>query len=70
MARRAQSLDELIAYFRGVYYATGALERRFRQRGSGLEEAVREVADYREMATRYLDALRETRNMHREEGAR
>jgi hypothetical protein len=59
-------LDYLLAYYRGVYFATVALESRLAKLGPEGREAVREVSSYQTMVKRYRDALVETERLHRE----
>ncbi len=58
-------LDYLLAYYRGVYFATVALKGRLARLGPECREAVREVGRYQSMVRRYRDALTETEQMHR-----
>ena len=58
----AIELDELLVYYRGVYFATVALKGRL-ARLPGCREGVREVGRYQTMTKRYWDALKETAAM-------
>jgi hypothetical protein len=58
-------LDALVPYWRGVYYATIALEGRIAKLGTEQRPAVQEVHAFQAMAKRYQDALRETAELHR-----
>ncbi len=57
-------LDYLLAYYRGVYFATVALKGRLGGLGPEHDETVREVGNYQTMVKGYWDALRETAEMH------
>jgi len=59
-------LDYLLAYYRGVYFATVALKGRLAKRGPESRQALRMVGDYQAMIKSYWDALKETAVMHRE----
>ncbi|MGH2796626.1 MAG: hypothetical protein ACRDM0_02885 [Thermoleophilaceae bacterium] len=59
-------LDYLLAYYRGVYFATVALKARLARLGPEGREGVRAVGRYQTMVERYRDALVETERMHRE----
>ena len=58
----AIELDELLVYYRGVYFATVALKGRLAKLPGG-REGVREVGRYQTMTERYRDALQETARM-------
>jgi hypothetical protein len=60
-------LDYLLAYYRGVYFATVALRSRLGRLGPEYRQAVRVIGDYQTMITGYWDALKETAGMHRQE---
>lgn len=60
-------LDYLLAYYRGVYFATVALKARVARLGPEGREAVRAVSRYQTMVARYRDALAETEQIHREQ---
>lgn len=60
------SLDALLTYYRGVYFATVALKGRLAKLGPRGREAVREVGRYQRMVKRYWEALQETERLHRE----
>lgn len=60
-------LDYLLPYFRGIYFATVALEGRLVKLGPEGREAVSEVSRYQTMVKRYRDALVETEQMRREQ---
>jgi hypothetical protein len=60
-------LDYLIAYYRGVYFATVALKGRLAKLGPDEREALQEVGRYQGMVKRYWDALGETQQLHRKQ---
>ena len=55
----AIELDELLVYYRGVYFATVALKGRLAKLPGG-REGLREVGRYQTMTKRHWDALEET----------
>ena len=65
-------LDFLLAYYRGVYFATVALKGRLEELGPEHRRAVRAVVDYQAMVKSYWEALKETAAMQRgrESGSR
>ena len=58
-------LDYLLAYYRGVYFATIALKSRLGRLGPEYQPAGRVVAAYQATVKGYWDALKETVAMHR-----
>ncbi len=60
MSEPVLTLEELIAYFDGVFNATAALKGRLAKLGPEQRAAVREVSRYQAMAKEFLDALRQT----------
>jgi hypothetical protein len=56
--RPAMPLDKLILYYRGVFFATVALKRRFGQLKD--RAAFREVERYQQMVKEYRGAIQET----------
>lgn len=58
--RPAASLEQLVVYHRGIYFATAALEGRFRGWGRSGRKALREVDAYRTRVREHLEALEET----------
>ena len=60
-----RSLDYLIAYYRGVYFATVALKGRLTRLGPEYRDAVRTIGHYQTMVKGYMDALNETAAMDR-----
>ena len=65
----AISLDDLVPYYRGIYFATVALKGRVAKLGPEGRPAVREIGRYQTMAKGHLDALVETRRMQRKDEA-
>ena len=63
-------LTYLLAYYRGVYFATVALKGRLTKLGPDYRQAVRMVGDYQTMVRSYWDDLKETEAMHRERESR
>ncbi len=64
--KRPMTLEELLIYYRGVFFATVALKRRFGAWGRSGREAFREVSDYQTMVRRHRKALEETVKLKRE----
>lgn len=60
----AISLDDLLIYYRGVYFASVALKGRVAKLGPDGRDAVREVGHFQRMVKTYWDALRETAELH------
>jgi hypothetical protein len=58
-------LDYLLAYYRGVHFATVALKGRLAKLGPEYRQAVSVVGDYQEMVNGFWEALKETAAMHR-----
>lgn len=56
----AISFDDLLIYYRGVYFASVALKGRLAQLGPDSRAAVREVGHFQRMVKTYWDALSET----------
>ncbi len=61
------ALENLVPYYRGVYFATVALKKRFGAWGRSGREALREVGRYQEMVVRYRQALDKTRRLKAEQ---
>jgi hypothetical protein len=57
-------LDYLLAYYRGVHFATVALKGRLAKLGPEYRQAVSVVGDYQEMVNGFWEALKETAAMH------
>lgn len=55
----------LLAYYRGIHFATVALKGRLGKLEHDCREGVQMVGDYQSMVKRYSDALKETIAMHR-----
>ncbi|QIN78610.1 hypothetical protein GBA65_08840 [Rubrobacter marinus] len=55
------TLEQLVPYYRGVYFTTVALKKRFAERGPGGREAHDEADRYQGMTSGYAEAIRETR---------
>jgi peroxiredoxin len=62
------SLDELLTYYRGAYFATVALSGRFGGWGRSGRKAFREVGSYQAMLLAYRRALEDTAKFALEEG--
>ena len=59
--RPAITLEQLVPYYRGVYFTTVAFKKRF---GEGRDkEAMDEVDAYQKLTTGYSEALQETRKL-------
>ena len=65
--KRPMTLEELLIYYRGVFFATVALKKRFGAWGRSGRGAFKEVSDYQTMVRRYRKALEETVKLKREE---
>jgi hypothetical protein len=61
------TLDQLLIYYRGVFFATVALKKRFGGWGHSGRAAFREVSGYQTMVRAYRKALEETVRLQREE---
>jgi hypothetical protein len=61
--RPAMTLEQLVPYYRGVFFATVALKRRF----DALKDraAFEEVDGYQQMAQEYSEAIKETGELKR-----
>ena len=55
-----RTLDNLIPYYRGVYFTTVALKKRFAKWGRSGRDAFREVGRYQTMVQGYRKALEQT----------
>ena len=58
--RRAMELEELTPYYRGLFFTTVALKKRFGGWGRSGKKAFREVDTYQQMIRRYMKVLEET----------
>jgi hypothetical protein len=65
--KRVLTLEELLLYYRGVFFTTVALTRRFGGWGRRGRDAFGEVGRYQTMVRRYRKALEETVALEREE---
>ena len=61
--RNAVSLEVLSPYYRGVYFATVAINGRLAALGSGYRDGVHDVGRFQEMTQGYSKALQETIDM-------
>lgn len=57
------TLEQLVPYYRGVFFATVALKRRFAKLGSEGRKAFSEVGAYQRLVREYADAIKETREL-------
>ena len=64
--KRPMTLEELLVYYRGVFFATVALKKRFDAWGRSGRDAFEEVNRYQTMVRRYRKALEETVKLKRE----
>lgn len=64
--RTAYTLENLVPYYNGVYFATVALKERLASRVQENQDAFREIGRYQQMVQRHRDALRETVKMRQE----
>ncbi|CAN5550435.1 hypothetical protein BH24ACT21_BH24ACT21_10130 [soil metagenome] len=55
------TLEQLVPYYRGVFFTTVALKKR--HKGNGDEEAAGEVDSYQKLTNGYSEALNETRKL-------
>ena len=55
------TLEQLVPYYRGVYFTTVALKKR--HNGNDDEEAAQEVDAYQKLTNGYSEALDETRKL-------
>ena len=62
-----RTLDFLTTYYRGVYFTTVALKKRFARWGRSGREAFREVGRYQTMVQGYRKALEQTVEVQRTE---
>ena len=61
----ARTLDYLTAYYRGVYFTTDVLKKRFGGWGRSGREAFNEVGRYQRVVQRYRKALEQTIELKR-----
>ena len=62
--RRAMEFEQLIPYYRGVYFTTEILKERFGGRGHAGKQASEEVDTFQQMVRSYIEALEETIRLH------
>jgi hypothetical protein len=60
------SLEALVPYYNGAYFATVALKGRLGQLGPEARPAVQEVTQYQQMVTEFRDAIQKTIELKRE----
>ncbi len=65
--KRPITLEQLLPYYRGVFFTTVALKKRFDRWGRSGREAFEEVNSYQAMVRAYRAALEETVKLKREE---
>jgi len=65
--KRTITLEQLVPYYRGVYFTTVALKKRFGGWGHSGHDAFNEVDRYQAMVRRYRKALDENVNLERGE---
>jgi hypothetical protein len=65
--KASRTLDNLIPYYRGAYFTTVALKKRFARWGRSGREAFREIDTYQTMVQRYRKALEQTVELQRTE---
>jgi len=58
--RRAMEFEQLIPYYRGVYFTTEILKERFGGSGRAGKQAFEELDAFQQMVRSYLEALEET----------
>jgi peroxiredoxin len=58
--RRAMEFEQLIPYYRGVYFTTEILKERFRGWGHAGKQAFEELLEFQQMVRSYIEALEET----------
>ena len=59
--RPPMTLEQLVPYYRGVYFTTVALKKRFDGTEAGGREAFDEVDRYQGLTSGYMQAIQETR---------
>ncbi len=59
------SLEALLPYYNGAYFASVALKGRLARLGPEGRRAVEHVGRYQQMVTRFRDAIRETIELKR-----
>jgi peroxiredoxin len=58
--RRAMEFEQLIPYYRGVYFTTEILKGRFAGRGRAGKQALEELDAFQQVVSSYIEALEET----------
>ena len=68
MARgdKPMTLEALVPYYNGAYFATVALKGRLAKLGSEGRVAMQEVSHYQQMVIEFRDAIRKTIDLRRE----
>ena len=61
----AMTLEALVPYYNGVYYATVALKGRLGRLGSEGRAAMQEVSHYQAMISEFREAIRQTMELKR-----
>jgi hypothetical protein len=56
--------EQLIPYYRGVYYTTEVLKVRFGAWGRAGKQALEELDAFQQMVRSYIEALEETIRLH------
>jgi peroxiredoxin len=62
--RRAMEFEQLIPYYRGVYFTTEILKERFAGFGRAGKQALEELDAFQQMIGSYIEALEETIKLH------
>jgi peroxiredoxin len=62
--RRAMEFEQLIPYYRGVYFTTEILKERFTGWGRAGKQAFEELDAFQQMVRSYIEALEETIRLH------
>ena len=60
------SLEALVPYYNGAYFATVALKGRLAKLGPEGRSAMREVSHYQEMVTEFREAIHKTIELKRQ----
>jgi peroxiredoxin len=62
--RRAMEFEQLIPYYRGVYFTTEILKERFGGRGRAGKQALDELDVFQQIVSSYIEALEATIRLH------
>ena len=62
--RRAMEFEQLIPYYRGVYFTTMILKERFGGWGRAGKQAFEELDAFQQLVRSYIEALEETIRLH------